>query len=163
MQRQLDEEWVERVIGDDGLSVYRRVEGAREWQDLENELLLTESSFLEIMEWMQKKGVISVIDERGAPIMLPNPESRRKIKLVAKETVFEGQEAAEPTKRRVYDIWGRAGEMIYDAIDGSSELGEIYAKTRLPEDKVKKIVAQMEEEGVLKVEKEQGRQDEKEG
>ncbi|MEM3060456.1 MAG: hypothetical protein QXW70_01995 [Candidatus Anstonellales archaeon] len=149
-ERQRDEEWVRQQIGEVGIDIYKRIEGKRKFVDIEREVLLTQNELGSILASMQVGGVIRALDDMGKPIELNRIflEYRRDREVDAGE-----KEEIRETKKRIKSIWGEKGIRIYDSVEGDSAFEDIVRKSGIPADETKKIIFEMEREGIIRLER----------
>ena len=162
---------VEKIIYDKygkiGLDVYNRIDGIRTAEQIMSEVGISEEKLVEILNFLEEKGIIK----------LEHPEKKKKAEEKKEkfgpitgelEEVEEERPIAEvspielPIKSKGVDVikgiksrasvlisYGSEGGKIFDSIDGKNDVIQISKKVRVPVYTVKKVLKDLEKEGVV--------------
>lgn len=163
---------VDRIIYDKygkiGLEVYNRIDGIRTAEQIMSEVGISEEKLVEILNFLEEKGIIKLEHpekkkkveekkEKFGPIIGELEEVEEEEKPVAEVSPIE-----LPIKSKRTDVikgikarasilisYGNEGGKIFDSIDGKNDVIQISKKMRIPVYTVKKVMKDLEKEGVI--------------
>ena len=168
-----DQSLLRRKFGDSAVALYEAIGGGKAASSLMAELGMGEEQFVEILEYMNNNGMVSI----EAPAPAPEKQEQAKPLREAPEGP-PGDEGSErepeeggvpalprirrgkvdekllsPLEKILYDSYGEVGVRVYSLIDGEKTAEEILRETSISESKLVEILEFMDERGIIKLEK----------
>ncbi len=163
---------VDKIIYDKygkiGLDVYNRIDGIRTAEQIMSEVGISEEKLVEILNFLEEKGIIKLEHpekrkkveekkEKFGPITGELEEVEEEERPVAEVSPIElpikskGMDVIKGIKARasVLISYGNEGGKIFDSIDGKNDVIQISKKVHVPLYTVKKIMKDLEKEGVV--------------
>ncbi|MCX8194869.1 MAG: hypothetical protein N3G22_02065 [Candidatus Micrarchaeota archaeon] len=172
-----DQSILRRRFGDDAVKLYDMIIGGKTAAELMKELSMSENRFVEILEFMNNNGMVSVVQEprAAAPPAPPSPPSKpapadEELPPEEKEEAPEPEEEAisplprrraaeispdrlSPLEKILFDKYGEVGVQVYNLIDGEKTAEEILHELGISEAKLVEILEFMDEKGIIKLER----------
>jgi len=163
---------VDKIIYDKygkiGLEVYNRIDGVRTAEQIMAEVGISEEKLVEILNFLEEKGIIKLEHpekkkkaeekkEKFGPMTGELEEVEEEEKLPGELSPIElpikakGMDVIKGIKARAGILlsYGNEGGKIFDSIDGKSDVIQISKKLRVPIYTVRKIMKDLEKEGVV--------------
>jgi len=147
------------IYGSDGLKVFSLIDGKRTGEEIIRESGLSEDRVLEILNFVEKQGFISV-EKLG--LLLPPRAAEKKPEvqkieiappLVEEKAIAEEKLPRTPMEKKLYDRFGSIGIVVYHLVDEVKNPEDILKETKLGEDQLIKILQFMVQEGIIKLER----------
>ncbi|MEM3030289.1 MAG: hypothetical protein QXH27_01010 [Candidatus Micrarchaeia archaeon] len=161
-------------FGEDGVKVYGALGEHRNVGDLMNLTGVSESRLLEILDFMDKNGMIAMT-KAAAPAAPPEKvlteeeiEEKKRMEKAGRERVLEireekpPEEEMSPFEKVVFDKFGKIGLRVYSLIDGEKTAEEILAETGISEVQLVEMLEFMDKQGIIKLEKPEEEKEEEE-
>ncbi|MEM3373222.1 MAG: hypothetical protein QXF76_03335 [Candidatus Anstonellales archaeon] len=126
-----------KKFGADGLKVYRAIDENTSVSKVIETSGIEESKIFEILEYMEKKGML----------LVTNPEYDKDSTFVNRE--FEKDDYLSETEKKIKDNYGEIGLRVYSLIDGVRTAQEIMEEANVTEAELMEILSFLEKEGII--------------
>ncbi|MCX8174945.1 MAG: hypothetical protein N3E51_01955 [Candidatus Micrarchaeota archaeon] len=168
LQLYRDQSLLRRKFGEEAVRLYDMIDSEKTAAEIMAELGMDEKKFMEILEFMNNNGIVSVVPASGqqeaqTPAAAQPPDAEKKegeestAEPPAKKPVSE--ELLSPLEKLLYQKFGPTGVQIYNLIDGEKTAEEILRETGISETKLVEILEFMDEQGIIKLEKPQEKEE----